>query len=1020
MPTYSIQSRTGSLLVGVATLLLAYFSAAETPAAGQAEQFFEALRQKGWNDTALEYLAIAADDPIATPEFVASIAYQRGKTLASLAKQAGSERKRQKLTKSAVASLLSYAKENQDAPLQLDALHQVGNLLSNQALHRIAKAKKLPAAATTQREQLFKEARTDFEQAVSVVSQVLKICEERIRALPKAAVANRGPTSVQSRLNRKQLADKQAKSRFLIATIGFEKAQTYTKGSPEYRQAFEAAANDFSQIYNDYPEGIVGFYSRFREGRCYQESSQLEKALECYEDLIDRQIPDPRFRRLVARAFRRQAECHLAMGKPDLVISECRQALGNVRGKKRQQAEWLAVAYRLAEAYIEKAKTLGSNNSGAKRLRTEARQLLRDVVRQPGEFQSKARGALASLGGSSEAVPENFAGTLAAGKLALDAMNSTKLAVQLAKNNNPEGIESLELQFRQNKKSALQYFQQALQLTDDQTSSDELNSVRYYLCWLFWEDGRLEEAAIMGEFLARRYPSGKHAPVAAKVALAAYERLYNNAKTADTEDRFTSQRLTNLAKWIAAQSPDSPEASTAISLMINIALREDRIADAEQLLVQLPEQSRDMAAASLGKGLWTRYLRRSAGGKTPDTDLAKLRDRAATMLSKAFDAIAARSGKPSLSEATAVLYFAQLLLAEGDASRAVEVLEHPSAGPLSLLQKGALAGSPQFSVETYKAALRAYVLMTPPQMEEAQQVMDALEQAVGTEDSDQKKLTRIYVSLGRQLQRQVKELTQQRQAAKARVVADAFGDLLERVASQKGSANWATSSWIAQTNLQLGQGLRGDDATTYFERAEKAYRLLLESAEKDASFAPSPIAILATQKRLGDCLRAMGRYDQAFEQYQAALAKKPSLFELQHAAAMTLQQWGEKEKNLGKLEQAIRGALPQANGKNLVWGWLRLASVADYAKKKTEQSSADEATRSRIAAKHLDLFFESRYNASRARFLTAKCVSKSTKAKHLRTAKTSVASMLQLYPNMGDTNWKQAFEKLKKEIQAAG
>jgi len=437
------------------------------------------------------------------------------------------------------------------------------------------------------------------------------------------------------------------------------------------------------------------------------------------------------------------------------------------------------------------------------------------------------------------------------------------------------------------------------------------------------------------------------------------------------------------------------------------------------LLDRLPEESRNQAAASLGSSLWTRYLQLSADGEATDTDLAKLRGRAATLLSKAFDTIAT-GGEPSRAEATAVLYFAQLLLAEGDAARAVEVLEHRSVGPLALLKRQAkVAESLQFSVETYKAALRAYVSTTPPQREEAQQMMDALDRSVGTDDGAQGKLTSIYVSLGRQLQLQVKKLTERRQSDEARVVADAFGDLLERVASQGGAADWATRSWIAQTNLQLGQELRGNDATTYFERAEKAYRLLLESAEQDANFAPSPMALLATRKRLGDCMQAMGRYDKAFEQYKTILAKKSSLLELQYAAAMTLQQWGEKEKDLGKIEQAIRGALPQANGKNLVWGWLRLAAVADYAKKKAEQSPADEATRNRTTAKYLDLFFESRYNAARARFLAAQCVPKSAQAKHLRTARTSATSMLQLYPNMGGTKWKQPMEALLKEIKAA-
>ena len=63
-------------------------------------------------------------------------------------------------------------------------------------------------------------------------------------------------------------------------------------------------------------------------------------------------------------------------------------------------------------------------------------------------------------------------------------------------------------------------------------------------------------------------------------------------------------------------------------------------------------------------------------------------------------------------------------------------------------------------IETYKAALRAYVLMSPPQEQKAIDIMQALDKAVqaggGADASEQ--LTRIYIGLGVTLQKQVERL----------------------------------------------------------------------------------------------------------------------------------------------------------------------------------------------------------------------------------------------------------------------
>jgi len=989
-----------------------------------AAKFLDRLRQRGWHDVALEYLDHVDNDPLASPEFLDRIDYERAVTQAALAKQASNDQQRSDLLAQAAAGFQQYAQSHRESAVALDALQQASHLLTQQALQTLAQARRLPEQAQGEQETLRSEARQLFEKAGLPLQQLLEACDRRLKSLPKPAASRR---DAQPLSTRQQLRAKQAEAQFLLAKLSFEKSRTYAAGSTQSKETLNLAAKAFSKLYADYQNKLVGFLGRLYEGRCYQEMGDYKKALRRYEDLINQPIRNPDFRRLTARAYRRRAQCHVANKNFDLAIDECRRWLEDSRVEERRQPEWLAVAFQLADAYVKKYQSLSPGSGDAQRLRVEARQLLREVAKQPGELQRDAHRALASMGhgaGNSKAI-KTFADALAAGKLALDQMNSSQLAAKLAAENNPDAVEELRQQADTSKAEALQYFQRAMRLADDEVPIDQRLEVRYYLCWLYWEDDRTAEAAVMGEFLARRYPESKFAVGAAKVALAARERLYDEAQkdASQTEpaadNHFETSSLASLAEWIVQRWPESSESAAAVQLLIHIALRENRLAEAEQLLKRLPKTGRTAAELSLGSGLWIRYLQATAGKRgDSDAEVEKFKQRAAELLSSGFAALRSKS-EPSAAEATGVLYLVQVLLSESKFQQAIEVLENPSVGPLALLEKGVpTASRPEFVQEVYKAALRAYVSVEPPQRAKALKMMTALEKSVAQQDNAQRQLTNIYVSLGLQLQRQMKELSSAGKTTKAQAVAAAFEDLLQRIDQRGNGGDWKIRNWIAQTNLQLGQELHGKQAAHYLQQAEEASRAILAAVDQDASFAPSEMAILGVRKRLGDCLRAQQKYADALEQYTKILAEKPNLIELQQAAASVLQQWGGAQRDAGKLEQAILGMLPQSNQKNLVWGWLRLAAVADYAGRKTAQAADARAVDQSKVAKYQSLFFEARYNAAKARYTAALLTQGASRKKQLLTAKRSVESMKKLYPELGGPHWQEAFTELLKKIQA--
>jgi len=109
--------------------------------------------------------------------------------------------------------------------------------------------------------------------------------------------------------------------------------------------------------------------------------------------------------------------------------------------------------------------------------------------------------------------------------------------------------------------------------------------------------------------------------------------------------------------------------------------------------------------------------------------------------------------------------------------------------------------------------------------------------------------------------------------------------------------------------------------------------------------------------------------------------------------------------------------MPRANKKNLVWGWLRLASIADQAKRRAEKKAADDPKQARKVATYENLFFEARYHVSQARFAAAQLATGSARQKQLRSARQSLESMIRLYPKLGGPQWQGAYRKLLEQVE---
>jgi len=1001
------------LLIVLATLLA--LPAPALMAADRSADFLDALRQAKWDDTAVDYLDWAEKSPSSSEALRRQIPYQRAASLTVQGRQSRNRDEQKRLLGRAAEDFQKYAESDPDGPLAADALRRSANLYAEQALAALSDAERLPESAASQRNALQTSARTSFKQAEVVAEHLLNQCKKALAALPKASALD--ATDEQSQ-RREDLRTKQVEARFLLGLISFENARTFDRDSGEFKTSLARAADQFGALHEEFRKAVVGASSRFYQGRCFQELGEYQKALGCYKDLTSVPAAEPEFRNWTARAYRRTAECLLAQGNVDEAIRSSKRWLGSSRPAERQQPEWLEVAFRLAEAY---QRQIGDAPEGAKAkaAQSEARSLLQEVASHPNEFQRQARMALASSGRSKQKTGDlkTFEEAFAAGKESFDLMAAAQSAIKLARDNNPDAVPELQQQVTDNSAAALNALELALELANSQTPVDQLTAARYFLCWLYWERGRIDEAAVLGQFIASRYPQSEYAASSAQVAMAALEKIYIESRTASdapgaVPSSFAAGQLMSLAKLVARQWPSSSAASSAVNVLIGLALRERRLDEAEDLLSSLPAESRSGAELRLGSALWQQYLQSTASrGAEPSADSTALRDKAAALLASGFAGARAISDQ-SPAAAAGGLYLAQSLLTKGDAPGAIEVLEDKQLGPLTLVDaRHESAAEPRFVQETFKAALRAYLSLTPPDSQRAAEAMSRLEASTGAQDAESRQqLFRVYASLGLQLQKQLQQLTADGKTEQAKQVAEAFRAIMARVADKPDSSDWTISKWIGETNLQIAQGLPPGEAKPYLQQAKTALQAVLAAAKQGGDKAPDAAAVLTANKRLGACLVSLGEYNSGILHYAAALKTNPMMLDVQQAAAAGLQQWGAAAKNQPALDQALNGALPQADGKNLIWGWIRLANVADGARRQAAASAKPEnATR---VAQYREVFFDARYNVVKTRLIGASFAPPANRREQLESARQNVASMQTLFPDLGGPTWKPKFEAL--------
>ncbi len=1039
-----------------------------------AREFLNGLRDRGYHDVALDYLEMMETSPLAPIELKEIIQYEKAVTLIEGSRAQRDQAIREKFLDDAQQLLKEFTESPRTSQHALanSARNQLGNLIVERARMKVEQSKKGDKA------KLLKESNALYEEAYNVFKTMEETVKVQLERIPKVLdLKDKRQAAMAERRN--QLRADYLQTQLTAAAIREEMADTVAEGSDEFKKLLTEAASQYDEIYKKYRTRLAGLYARLYQGRANQRVGKLQDALGYYSELLDQPDEPEEFRTLKTKTLRLAMTGWLDPSEKKYVeaIKRGSEWIKKSRPTDDRESDWLSIRMSLAKAYKMQADEAEEKDTRTKSSSiSEAKKQANFVARTSSEFQDEARQLVAALGGpdrtGEKADPRTFDEAKVAGKEALDAIQTSMLVVtqlpgRIAKEKDEAVKADLQTQLDEAQatleaaqEDAMKYYQLALQLADSDTPSEDINIVRYFLGYLYFLQKDYYRAALMGEFVARRYPDSAGARQSAKIAMACYIQIYgeNNelagtlfkeldtdtngavageeltalpdiAQGADknTDAKVTREELTDrlveadvthivsISEYIADKWSDQPEAEEALNTLVPFMINAGELDKAQEFLARIPESSPKRCDSELktGQAIWGTFLRESqqlqqleADGPPADVDVAAKREELKNLTAKAVEILNAGYGRlpkttpPTRSIVTALLSLAQADLESQQAAKAVEVLEDPTFGPLVLVDKGdPSAKDPAVVEEIYKTALRAYISLLGDTA------------ANGAIDKAKDVMAKMKTAIGGTPEGEkrlvsvyvnlAQDLEKQLESATPEVkrsLSLGFETFLRQL--NEGATELSILNWVAESFSKLGKSL--DDGQALNEDAKKYYLASLEAFQNIIDkVALEPNMKVQVQLRMASIQGDMRDFEKAVGTFEDVLAANASALNVQVEAAKLIELWAKQPGQEEKYKDAIVGIRKEGDPKPVIWGWGGIS-----------QKTAGNP-------KFADTFYEDRLHLATCRFEHAMRLDGAEKTKLLDAAKQDISITKRLYPELGGELMIPKYDNLLKKIQTA-
>jgi len=1032
----------------------------------QAQKMLDGLRERGYFDTASEYLDWLRTSQFCPEELKKTWSYEKARTnlFAALASQ--DMKYRVQYLDAARKYFDEFVQDQPTHPFAQDAKLQLGNILVERAKIKREQAHK-PTTKPEEKNKLIREAQDHLNQAYDEFQELERYYTNK-RAEYGKVVDPKWPEK--KRQEFEEVVRNMAMARLYLATVEYELAQTYDKKDAQYKKKLTDAAERFGIIHKQFKHWLAGLYAWYWEARCYKEMGDVKKAMAICRELAAQPDEPKAFRDIKNKALVLELEILQEDKKFSEVWNKVEEWLGTARPDEESTPDGLTIRFYGAQAGEELLKQQKEKKDP--KIYAAVRDYYRFVARYEGPHQVAARVRLREMAEGQFRV-STYEEARDYGKAALDDLQAADLEMRMLAGQGAlqeTKKKELEQRIQAAQEEAKMYFGQAIQLavrlSPDRRKEilDELNMLRYYLAYLNYLSGDLYEAAILGEFLARKYPNSGGARPGAKIALACWLKLRSEVPK-DADRSFENTRMSNLAEYIAGRWKDAPEAEEAMVMLLRSAVSDQEPQKALEYLNRMPPNSakRPEGEVLIGQAWWASYVRAARlpeDQRPPQQELDQMRKQAQQYLEQGIQGLRKQLKDPGAIDYTLVsagLSLAQIYIETGQAKKALERLTDKQIGPLTLVEANhPVTERGNFRAETYKAALRAYA--AERQTEKAEQIMNTLEKVMAADPEGAAKLTQLYISLGLELERHLNRLRQERRDEEAKQVLEGFELFLDRIAKRQDNT-LSTLYWVAETFLSLGSGLDPGglrtcppDVKPYYEKAAAAFEKLLElvdaqlarinqqlqpleeklkqiqdeTAKKVEEEKLLPLREEKTRQenlrgsillRLAKCGRRIGHYKEALQWITLLLQDKPMMIDGQVEAAYICQAWGAE--NPKYYIYAIQGGLKgkRKDGQEFqlpIWGWGRMARILQrFMTDPRMEAPERQADKQRYS----DYFHEARYNLAICRFEYAKTLSGDRRANALKQAEEDILIVYRLMPELGGPEWFAKYNDLLKRIQ---
>jgi tetratricopeptide (TPR) repeat protein len=969
-------------------------------------RFIEGLRERGYFDTAIEYLEVIRQRTDLSPEVAEVLDLQLGLTWQQRAASSRVPEDREKAVGEAERALRKFLAEKGQHSQAALANSMLGELLFERAKSLIWKAEGLDTPP--ERLELQQSARTLIDQAKTIYQTSADQYKAAYDAFPKFIDETKDEDQYQLR--------QEAESRYLRAWFNlvrctYERGQTFDKGSAERKNTLIEASTKFEEIHTARRTNQIGLHARLMMGKCFQEQDDVGRALGIYNEMLSHPSQSPAVESLKGIAQHYRCICLNDPQKNDhqLVVQEATAWLTS----HRQQSTTATGLGILWEKAIAEEKLAAARELDPKQKETLLNAALNDsrqVARYPGPYKEPAAAMERRLKlelGEKDREPRDFASAFERARGMISQIQQLSDEVNKAADANDKAQKQAALDNHLTEVGRL--LQLALDLKDSDSDAKAVAQARYLLSFVMLRQGKALDSIILATYclVNDRKADPDTALNATEIAMAAAVAAWNEAPAKDRD--FETRTLRDVCMKILELFPQSSRGSEARMRLGSAYRTMGQPLEAAKWYLEVPEADPQFATAriSAGQSYWAAWTQKAAmeaadpeGQKTPPEDMLKWKAEARNLLTQGIDLTRQKIGemaKPSEELVAAEVSLASILnldgefpatidrLTKGNEFSVVAAIEIPEGQqrPEDGIQ------SKSFASLTYRLLLRAYV--GTQQIDAALQVMSRLERVGGSD------ILAAYTQLGIELQDELKRLKASGEAERLAQVRDSFEKFLQKVYESRNKSDYNSLLWIGETYYGLGQGVSGDStsATAYFSKAGDAYSEIISGSLASAE---NKNAVLL---RLARCRRQQQQFEEAMKILQEILVQNPMTIDAQFEAAQTLSDWAATN-DPSKFTLAVQGI--KEGSSQTVWGWTTLA-------RRLEQIIAKDPS-SELRAR----FVEARYELSNSRRRYAR-VSQADADKQRQNALAEITSFVQRYSDLDDVAFAK-FDRLYQDLQA--